>query len=245
MSRPDYTVHYQRFHDDSDPHAEKMAAALSQVLEGYLPEDRSAVILDVGCGFGFALRALRHRGYTNLQGLETSPTQAERCRRAGFPVEVTEDSLRWLKDRGQRFDFVLLLDVLEHVSVDRQIAFLEAIRHSLRPGGRLFLTTPNANSPLAARWRYIDHTHTSSFTEHSLHYILQNAGFTEIAIERNRGIGRMPRRLWNADMRKAWRRWFVRWCWLQVFKAELPWEKLDEISFELNLRALAGTRQSK
>ncbi len=239
MSQPDYAVYYQRFHDDSEAHAEVMAKATSDMIGPYLPADRGARILDIGCGFGFALRALRGLGYANIEGVEMSPTQAERCHRAGFSVAVTDDTVRWLRERPAAFDFVVLLDVLEHVPVAEQIDVLAAIRGCLRPRGRLFLTTPNANSPLAARWRYNDHTHTSSFTEHSLFYVLKNAGFPEVNIEARHGIGRMPRRLWRADMRQAWRRWFVRWCWLQVHKAELPWEKLDGICFELNLRATA------
>lgn len=239
MAEPDYSVYYRRFHDDSEAHATAMARATAELIGPYLPADRATPIADIGCGYGFALRALRDLGYTDILGLEASDQQAARCRQAGFNVEVTKDSAVFLRAHPHGFGLVLLMDVLEHIPIAAQIEFLGAIHASLVEGGRLFITTPNANAILASRWRYNDHTHHCSFTEHSLYFVLKNAGFAQVAIESQKGIGRMPRRLWRRDMRERWRRWFVRWCWLQVFKAELPWEKIDDISFELNLRAVA------
>jgi hypothetical protein len=69
--------------------------------------------------------------------------------------------------------------------------------------------------------------------------VLNNAGFENVWIDSNKGVGKFPR---NFVRRSCWpetRKWIVRWCWLQVFKAELPNENIDKISFELNLKALA------
>jgi SAM-dependent methyltransferase len=240
MNRFDYSIHYRRFHDDSETHAELMAKQMAVLLNGHLPNDRSAPILDIGCGFGFALRAMRNFGYTNLMGLEMSVEQAQRSRKAGFQVVVTGDTIAWLREHSGNFAFIALLDVLEHVPIDLQIDLAQAIRESLQPGGKLLLTVPNANAILSARWRYIDFTHHSSFTEHSLHFVLRNAGFKQVEIDASKGLGRFPKRLWRRSELRALRRWIIRWCWLQVHKAEIPWERLDDISFELNLRAVAS-----
>jgi SAM-dependent methyltransferase len=239
MNDFDYSIYYSRFHDDSDAHAEKMADWLLGVLKPSVPTDRSAHILDVGCGYGFALRALRRLGFYNLKGLEVSSQQAERCRKAGFDIEVCANSTEWISVNAQQFDYVVLLDVIEHVPITEQIVLLRAIYRCLRPGGRLIITTPNANAILANRWQYNDYTHHSSFTEHSLYFILKNGGFETVQIDATKGIGRFPRRIWKSDNWPVIRKWIVRWCWLQVFKAEIPWERLDEISFELNLTAIA------
>lgn len=240
MRSQDYSLHYLRFHDDSEEHAKQMAAGFIDILAPHLPPNLNAPIVDIGCGFGFQLRALRELGYTNIQGVEISPQQAEHCRRSGLTVHLVEDSSEWLSRHPSTFAFALLFDLIEHVPNNSQIDFLHAVYTSLKPNGRLILTTPNANSPIAARWRYIDHTHHTSFTEHSLNYILANAGFTNIQIDSGKPLGRMPRRLWRQSARNAWRKWFIRWCWLQVYKAELPWEDHKSTSFELNLRALAS-----
>jgi hypothetical protein len=103
----------------------------------------------------------------------------------------------------------------------------------------LLLTVPNANAILSARWRYIDYTHFSSFTEYSLLFVLLNAGFSKPWIDNNKGIGRFPRRIWRRSSWVAMRKWIVRWCWLQVFKAEQGGEPIDNICFDLNLTAVA------
>lgn len=236
----DYSIHYQRFHDDSETHAMEMAEWLGIYLKDDLPEDRSLPVLDVGCGFGFALRALRASGFSDVRGIEISAQQAEIARRGGFEVPVVSDTTAYLQENRGRFGLILLLDVLEHVPVPAQMNLARALREALRPGGRLILTVPNANSPLAARWRYIDFTHYSSFTEHSLFFVLSNAGFGKIKMDNSQGIGAFPKRWWQREQRDALRKWLVRFAWLQVFKAELhPREKLGDICFELNLKAVA------
>jgi hypothetical protein len=141
---------------------------------------------------------------------------------------------------------VLLLDVLEHVPVPQQIAFLRAIHGSLVKGGQLIVQVPNANSMLAARWRYNDFTHHSSFTEHSLYFVLKVSGFAEARAEAVKSIIRPSLRFWKREVRStakaAWRRFLVRWFWVQVFKAELPNIDTDRLSMELNLRAVGVRR---
>ena len=216
-----------------------MASCIQQSLKDTLSISRDAQILDIGCGYGFTMRALRNMGFKNIQGLEMSAQQARRSEAAGFHVNVAEDTTLWLAQHPAQFDLIVLFDVLEHLPVTDQIRFLAAIRNCLKPGGQLKLTVPNANSILSSRWRYIDYTHYSSFTEHSLYFVLKSASFDTIEMSNAKGLGRLSLRLWMKDRRDALKKWLVRWCWLQVFKAELPSENLSEISFELNLAATA------
>ena len=239
MSQYDYSIQYRLFHDETQEYAEQAAEGLIGVLKPHVPSITTTPILDIGCGYGFALLALKKLGFNNLLGLEASSEQAERCEKGGFNVVVTNDTTDWLCRHRGEFGFVILLDVLEHVPVNHQIDFLNAVYNVLAPGGKVLLTVPNANAILFGRWLYDDFTHNSSFTEHSLQFALRNAGFESINLESSKGLGRFPRRLWR---RSAWpmvRKWIVRWCWLQVYKAELPGSNLEEISFELNLKAVA------
>lgn len=238
MSNYNYSIQYERFHKDTEEHAEEMALGLMEMLRARLPKKLSSSILDIGCGYGFALRALRKLGYSNLKGLEISSQQAARCTKAGFDVDVCSNSTAWISSYPNRFNYVLLLDVLEHIPVQEQIIFLKAINGCLKKDGGIFITTPNANSILSSRWLHNDYTHHSSFTENSLYFVLKNAGFSDIKIDNSKGIGRFPRRLWRKSSWPHVRKWLVRWCWLQVFKAEVPWD-VHGISFELNLTAIA------
>lgn len=236
----DYSAHYRRFHDEGEVHAIEMAEWLGQYLKNDLPSDRSMSVLDVGCGFGFALRAIRSAGFEDVRGIESSEHQAKVARRSGLNVEVVADTPAFLNLHSECFGLILLMDVLEHIPVDKQIGLLRAIRRALLSNGRLILTVPNANSPLAMRWRYIDFTHCASFTEHSLFFALNAAGFTEIKIDNTKGIGAFPKKWWRREQRANLRKWLVRFGWSQVFKAELhPSESIVDLSFELNLKAIA------
>jgi len=239
----DYSLQYRHFHDESDAHATRMAEWLCGYIGAELPEDRTTRVLDVGCGFGFSLRALRNLGFQNIQGLEISEQQAEVARHAGFAVEVVDDSIAHLKNLKGCFGVILLLDVIEHVPRHSQIELARSVREALTPDGRVIITVPNANSPLAVRWRYDDFTHHCSFTEHSLEFVLRNAGFSEIRIDNSKGVGQRPVRWWRREQRHALRKWIVRYFWEQMYAAELPpGQSIEGISFELNLKAVAFNR---
>ena len=240
-----YKFYYELFHSESDEYASLAVAQLEHELGPLLPDDKTGKVLDVGCGFGFALMALRKIGFRDVEGVELSPEQAEVGRRRGLNVSVVTDTTNWLAQKRDCYSVVLLLDVLEHVPVSDQIDLLRAIHGSLTRGGRLIVQVPNANSIVAARWRYNDFTHHSSYTEHSLYFALRSAGFDDIQIETGSGAVRPSLRLWKKDVRStakaAWRRYLVRWLWLQVYKAEIPALETAGISVELNLRG-SGVR---
>jgi 2-polyprenyl-3-methyl-5-hydroxy-6-metoxy-1,4-benzoquinol methylase len=181
---PDYAVHYRHFHDGSVEDFQRSARSRAQLLRrAGLGEWRAgAVALDVGCGDGFGLRALAEIGIGTVSGIDTSVSQVEAARRNGLDATVVDDSARYLAAHGNSFDLISAFDVLEHVPVREQVALVSALRGALRADGRLVMTVPNANSSWAGRYRYIDWTHTSAFTEHSLAYVLAAAGFSAFRV---------------------------------------------------------------
>lgn len=60
----------------------------------------------------------------------------------------------------ERYATIICSDVIEHV--DNPIAMLRNLRESLRPGGRIIITTPNANY-----WRNFVHPWYDEFHEHN------------------------------------------------------------------------------
>jgi 2-polyprenyl-3-methyl-5-hydroxy-6-metoxy-1,4-benzoquinol methylase len=149
----------------------------------FLPTDRSIKILDVGCGTGFAVRAIRQKGFLNTFGIEINKEQANAANQlTPDSVQHVEDSTKWLNEHPNEYDFIISTDVIEHIEPSEQLNLVKAIWTSLRPGGSFLCTVPNASSAINGRWRYIDFTHKSSFTETSLHFLLEAAQFTDIKI---------------------------------------------------------------
>ncbi|HTQ31493.1 MAG TPA: class I SAM-dependent methyltransferase [Opitutaceae bacterium] len=176
----DYAKHYASFHPDTPEHWRQMSERLRRWLGPHLPTDRAAPVLDLGCGHGYALAVLRELGFAQIEGIDADAGQAAYAQAHGLPVGHVTDTVAWLAARRQYFGLVLLMDVLEHVPRTAQPDFLLAIASSLRPGGRLIITTPNAAAGLAGYWGYNDYTHHVSFTPASLGFLLSHAGFGRI-----------------------------------------------------------------
>lgn len=149
---------------------------LARVLSDWLPRDREAAILDLGCGNGSVLHVLGTRGFTRLSGVDVSSEQVEIARQV-CPAVAQSEAVDYLERRPAEFDLLLALDLIEHLGKDDVLPFLDACRRALRPGGRLILRTPNADSPFDSTIRYGDFTHEVCFNPHSLGWLLELCGF--------------------------------------------------------------------
>lgn len=101
----------------------------------------SGRILDVGCGNGSALMAMRKLGEWDLHGLEFDATAAQQARNAGLDVRSGE--LLHADFADNMFDLIRMGHVIEHV-LDPMATFRRAFS-LLKPGGVLFGETPNTD----------------------------------------------------------------------------------------------------
>lgn len=148
----------------------------------FLPNDKNAPILDVGCGTGHFLYYLKKRGYNNFLGIDLSPDNINFCKKNISPhVELT-DAFDYLLGKNLFYRVIIANALLEHIPKERVISFLKLIHNSLRDDGLLLMTTPNMSNPFALQLRYRDFTHECGFTEKSIYQVLYVAGFRDIMI---------------------------------------------------------------
>jgi SAM-dependent methyltransferase len=148
-------------------------------LRNWLPKNKDAAIADVACGSGFLLAYLLEKGYENLAGVDISPEQVELAKRI-HPNIVEGDICQFLKSHPESFDLVTAFDIIEHLRKEEALEFLDACYQALRPGGRVIIQTPNADSPWGVMIRYGDFTHEISFSPNSLKGAMRVCNFTDL-----------------------------------------------------------------
>lgn len=182
MEEINYTFYYSKWHPPTKAHRNSMVAFYASLLHAHFGEISGHSVLDVGCGMGFAMEACKNLGCRSVVGIDVDRGQCELAKASGLNVEHIPETVPFLLKHESEYDIVLCMDVIEHVEVADQLGFCRSILRSVRSGGAFLCTVPNANSSFAARWRYNDWTHRSSFTEHSLEFLLQTAGFRSIRV---------------------------------------------------------------
>jgi 2-polyprenyl-3-methyl-5-hydroxy-6-metoxy-1,4-benzoquinol methylase len=139
-------------------------------------------LLDVGCGNGHFLQVARRLGWISY-GVDADAAAATAAGRCG---EIIGSQIHELgADYDRFFNVVTLSHVIEHVHDP-----VDTLRHCwrvLRPGGYVWLETPNIDSigyeVFGAHWRGLEAPrHLVLFGSTSLRSCLERAGFQRIRI---------------------------------------------------------------
>jgi 2-polyprenyl-3-methyl-5-hydroxy-6-metoxy-1,4-benzoquinol methylase len=132
-------------------------------------------LLDVGCATGFFLNAARLDFETI--GIEPSEWAADYAR-TRLRLDVLTGNLEEVAIESGSFDVVTLIDVIEHVTDPK--AALQRVSGLLKPGGWLYLVTPDIGSLsarlLRGRWWGLRPAHLYYFSQATLRSMLQAAG---------------------------------------------------------------------
>ena len=148
----------------------------------FLPADKRARILDVGCGMGQFLEFLGQNGYEDILGVDISQEAVEYCLEKGIGKVKLIGNLQEFFISSPMFDLIALNDVIEHFPKDEVLPILSAVYEKLNVGGRVIVKTGNLASLVGVKIRYNDFTHQSGFTEFSLLQVLKFSGFQDTMI---------------------------------------------------------------
>lgn len=106
------------------------------------------LIADFACGNAMLLPLVASR-VTHYYGVDFSEDFITAARRRAEDNSIEncslycQDIITFCNDHQGQFDIATALDFSEHIDDEDFLAIFTAIRNSLKPGGRLFLHTPN------------------------------------------------------------------------------------------------------
>lgn len=194
----------------------------------HLPFVAGGRFLDVGCGSGRQLQAMRLLGW-EVQGLDMDAAAVARVRQLG--LEVRQGDLLAASFAPASFDAASLLHVIEHLAEPaRQLA---ECRRILRTGGWLVLVAPNIDA-LGHRWFGPDWRglepprHLQLHSLAALTQAVRDAGFAiEHATTRSAGAARMLRL--SASLRRARRQGLARASGRGSRLGDLRWRLLGSL----------------
>jgi len=140
---------------------------------------RGRDVLDVGCGGGFVAGAMQRAG-ARAVGIDPNAPSIAYARRTFPACEFHCGVLDDLIALGRKFDFLYCSEVIEHVA-DAE-AFTAALADLCRPGGHVFITTPDIGHWRVPKdllsWDLVDPPrHVRYFTVESLRRLLARHGF--------------------------------------------------------------------
>ena len=178
---------------------------------------RGSSVLDVGCWSGFAGRFLRDARGAEVDGVEPHADMARRAGRdyrAVYCMGVEQAADRLLAEQ-HRYDVLLFLDVLEHLTAPAEV--LELACSLMKPGGMALVSLPNVahwsvrKHLLMGNWNYtesglLDRTHLHFFTLASARKLATRAGW-RVAYEDAALAPPPPFRGLAQDRLSALRRW--------------------------------------
>lgn len=120
---------------------------------------------DVGCGIGLFLNKLQNAGLASADrtiGVDTAYKEPTRAFRSDIIIHPAFPS-------GQQYDFMMLMDILEHVEDDVHV-LKDAVSH-IRPGGFAFITVPAIPALTSSHDRFLGHYRR--YTLKSLHRTIE------------------------------------------------------------------------
>ena len=144
---------------------------------GLRPDPKVRSVLEIGCGYGTALKLFEELGLRAV-GLETSRARAASCRAerldvTSCPIEEAASHIR-----GGPFDLVYSAHVFEHLLSPTD--GLRSVASLVREGGFIYIEVPSVNECEGLIKFTHEVTHVQAFSMTSLVRMLNLAGFRTI-----------------------------------------------------------------
>lgn len=170
---------YLRFENrfyDADAVRQKQAVYIPFVKDA-LASAGSRDVVDLGCGRGEFLTLLRSAGIRAV-GVEPNADERATLVESGFEVHAG-DANSFLAGRvDDSVAAAISLQVIEHVQPRYFLELVALLGRKVRTGGVVILETPNISNDLVKENFWLDLTHVRPYPQPTVHFYLQQAGFT-------------------------------------------------------------------
>lgn len=131
-------------------------------------------ILDVACGEGHFLAALKRAGH-RAEGVELTPALAKRAGEKGLIVHQG-DAVAFIEREGANYDTFFLLDFIEHIP----FAAASRLIAALPEAAMIVIMTPNTNSVMGHQFYLQVPSHVSPYSPFVLGQMLERGGFDTV-----------------------------------------------------------------
>lgn len=163
--------------------------------------DSGSRVLDIGCATGYFARKLQEKD-CETWGVDNDEEAAKKASRYCKKVIVCDlDSVKKLPVPKKYFDYVIILDVIEHLLHPENI--LAIIRPHLKNDGKIIVSVPNI-AHASIRWGLLkgefqytptgilDKTHLHFYTKTSFENILKKEGYKIEKLSPTNGMCKVP-----------------------------------------------------
>jgi len=168
------------------------ALSSKEIFETYLPSQKERIqkirhilnpkmrVLDIGCSTGHFLYAIKKYVHECV-GVELNSKNAEFARKKAG-IKVYTEPVEKINFPKNYFDLICNFDTIEHV--EDPVGFLKVINGLLKPGGHLFIETPNLDDSLISTYKiepycgfWFKEPHPFYFSPKTLGLFLKKTGF--------------------------------------------------------------------
>ena len=179
----EYRSLYTFTNDDTEKFFEQQIRAGKKILDNvvqnteFLPKDE--IVYEIGTGMGGILSVFKDAG-SKIKGVDIGENYIKLGKQKGLDLEV--GSIDVLK-KYEQADLLILNHVIEHIL--NPIEFLKDMRDVIKEDGLLYVAVPTIETIPANYknnfFRYIQNAHVYNFSQHTLTYIIECAGYTPVA----------------------------------------------------------------
>lgn len=147
-----------------------------KLISQHVELNKNFKIIDVGCGTGMMLEAIKNTFSITAAGIDNSPEAIRFSKKRGLNIFLS--SAEKIEQKTDSIDLIMALDLIEHIEND--VASLKEFNRVLKKNGHVILTVPAFNFLFGAHDAINEHKRRYQLKE--LKNKIELAGFKIIKI---------------------------------------------------------------